>query len=518
MNHEGIQYKIIKSKHGFDTIIVTSKGREMPLHSKVNPEHEFRSFVDKFDPERFDVLIVLGIGLGYHLIPLPEYLNRYSRIILIDILSGIDEAIGKNPLTSFLLKSALITFVSGKTIEEAVAIVSEIIDMNGLRGISVLEHPASTRIFHDYYGSIKNSIEKQINRMAGNRATKKAFGALYLRNILKNIALLDDFKPVEHLFGAFKKYPAVIIAPGPCLERDIQNIKKHEHGFFIVSVDSALPVLNGYGIPPDIVISIDPQPYVCEHFLNCDTGHAIGIVSLSSHPGVLKRLPGYISLNSHPLSQFASRVYGDSIGSVDSGTGSVAGDAVKLCLKCGFSSIGLAGLDLSFSDYKIYSRGTAYQKRYSVYFQDRLSTVESYNCRYILHASKGLRREGKYTRKSFLQYRESLENFVKSSGADNILALNDCGIALSGIRITSLEEFAAVECKSTIDKKSIISSLIRDSRLLESGPMISGLDEILHDRLFDELIAASLSGQVDEKTKSRYRKMIESLHRGQPGE
>src|SRR5208337_4392996 len=122
-----------------------------------------------------------------------------------------------------------------------------------------------------------------------------------------------------------------------------------------------------------------------------------------------------------------------------------------------------------------------------------------------------VRSEGKFTRKSFLQYKESLEDFIQSTGAGNIRALNKGGIPINGVTHMEIEEFVASECKSGIDKSAIISSLDKDFRPLSSKPIISGLTGILHERLFDELIDASLSGGADERKRGKYRKMIESL-------
>jgi hypothetical protein len=511
MNPEKIGYKVVKTRKGLDTIIVSVKDKEIPLHSKINPDRECEMFMDAFVPEKYDLLIVLGLGLGYHLVPLSQYLDRYFQVIAIDILAGIDTAINTNPLTSFLVKSERISLVLGETPVRVNEILYGMIDMDAIKGISVLEHPASTRVFEDYYGKIREFVEKLINKKAGNKATQKAFGPLYLKNIIQNIPLLDEVRPVQDLFGTLRPYPAVIVAPGPCLEKDMAGIKTHRNRFFIVSVDSALRVLHVHDIKPDFIVSIDPQPYVYEHFLDTDAGHALGIASISSSPAVLKRLKGYLSLNSHPLSQVASRISIDPIGSIDSGTGSVAGDAVNLCLKCGFRSIGIAGLDFSFTGYKTYSRGTAYQRRYSFYFQNRFSTVEGYNCRYILFSSRGLKHGGKFTRNSFLRYKESLEGFISGREAAGLFSLNGCGIPLSGIQALSFDEFLDRNTGSEIDKMSVLASIRQGSGTLSSKELISGLNKILDGKLFDELLSASLGGNVDERTKGKYRKMIELI-------
>jgi hypothetical protein len=503
-----ISYRIEKTRRGLDTIIIASNGRDIPLHSKIDPEREAEAFNDRFDPARYDVLIALGAGLGYHLIPLKERINEYSRVILIDILTGIDAAIDRNPLTSFLLKSSRVLLVRGKSPEEVERILSEEIDMDNIRGISVLEHPASMRIFDDYYSEIKKSIDKIITIKAGNKATRQAFGARYVRNILLNFGMLDNVRPVRDLYGAFNRYPAVIAGSGPSLEINIEMLRRCQDRIFIIAVDSAIPALQQKGILPDIIISIDPQPYVLEHFMNYNPGSAIQVLSITSHPSILKQLHGFISLNSHPFSQLASEACDDSIGSVDSSTGTVAGDAINLGAQCGFSIIGVIGIDFSFSDFKIYARGTAYQKRYAVYFQDRLSTVEGCNMRYIMKSSGGLKYEGKYTRKSFLHYRQALEDFLGKNAISEIYALNDRGISIPGVRVRDMDEFVAKNCPAVIDKKRIIDKILAASRVIDAKPIMNALEQISGDTLFDELLEASLGRPVLPREKLRYRDII----------
>ncbi len=480
----------------------------MYLHSRVSPEREADHFSGRFDPARFDMLVVLGCGLGYHLLPVREMLDRYSEVIIIDIVPGLEKEIGRNGLTSFLAESPRVTILAGKSAADVAGVLSARIDMDRIRGISVLEHPASVRAFGDYYGGIRNEVEKLIHLKAGNKATREAFGPRYVANILRNLRHLEGARPVRSLFGAFTGHPAVIAVSGPSLEDDIVMMRSAQQRFFIVAVDSALPVLCRCGIVPDLVMSVDPQPYVQEHFIRCDTGNAPVVCSISSYPSVLNRRRAFISLNTHPLAQLAAEVYGDAIGSVDSSTGSVAGDAISLCRACGFSAIGITGQDFSFSGYRIYARGTAYQDRYASFFQDRFTTVEGLNCRYILGSSGGLKREGKFTRKSFLQYRQLTEDYIRNHGMD-VAILNDRGLPPAGARVVDLESFTGLYCKGEIPKKRIIGELLELSGPINAGPLYAALLNIMHEKLFDELLDASLGGWAGERQKIKYRDLID---------
>ncbi len=511
-------YRVEKTSGGAYTLLVKTGTGEVPIHSRVDPVREGDLYAGRFDPDRYDLLIVLGTGLGYHLKGLEPRIGEYERVIFVDRLAGIETHIARNPVTSFLVKSPKVMFITGKDPVEVGSRLAELVDLDASRGVSVIEHPASLRVFEEYYGEVRRAIEKLIDLKAGNRATRKAFGSLYLRNALRNFGLLDGIGPVGKLFGAFSGLTAVIAASGPSLDGDAAAIRRNQNRFFIVAVDSALPALAGRGIVPDIVISIDPQPIVCEHFIGCDTDRALVVCSLTSPPQVLRGQGRYLSLNTHPFSQLAGEIYGEGVGSVDSRSGTVAGDAVELCARCGFSGIGITGLDFSFADYGIYARGTAYQRRYALHLQNRLATVEGRNCLYILRSSGGLRKEGRFTRKSFLGYRHALEERLEATKEGNVVFLNDRGILPAGASRSGLDEFMARYAMEDVDKRDFIARIRADTKALSAEPGRAALREAARGELFRRLVEASLGRECSDGELAGYLRLAESWGRRVEGD
>ena len=88
MEISDIRYKIETSKEGLPTIAITRKGREIYLHSKIQPSKEKEILKREFDSS--DVLIVLGVGLGYHLFPLREKADKEGSVLIFDeMISGM---------------------------------------------------------------------------------------------------------------------------------------------------------------------------------------------------------------------------------------------------------------------------------------------------------------------------------------------------------------------------------------------------------------------------------------------
>ena len=512
---ENITYRVVKSRQGAYTLVFMLDGREYPLHSMINPLRESKSLEEKFNPALYDTLIVLGAGLGYHLVPLSDSVQQYKRIIIIDVLKDIERSIATNPPVSFLTSSDNVVFLTGEKTGDLGKKLKDLIDLEGTKGIQVLEHPASFRFFSLYYTTIKDTIENIIQQKAGNAATKKAFGRRYLKNIIRNVSFIEKCSPVSDFFNGFDCYPALVITAGPSLDASIDEIARTQHCYFIIAVDSALPVLMSSGIRPDFLVSIDPQPFIYEHFAGLDPGEIVSVLSISVHSSVMKHVALHgggtrsrvlVSMNTHPLSQVISAV-SDVIGSIDSGTGTVAGDALSLACELGFNTIGMIGFDFSFPSWQIYARGTAYQNRYARYFQSRLVTVEGRNMDYVMRSSRGFRYEGRYTRKSFIGYKERIEDFLFHKNSV-VYSVNPSGIAMKGVGAITFKKFIA-QCTGSIDKKACIARVSSTGRRMEDVFERGRFKDRLHDtRLFSELMMESLG---TDRESDKYMKLVDAL-------
>ncbi|MBN2039943.1 MAG: motility associated factor glycosyltransferase family protein [Spirochaetes bacterium] len=515
---QDIKYGIEDSKHGEPTLYVCRQICDrVYLHSKYNPLKESDTLKEKFNQDKFDFIFILGAGLGYHLDPLIETSGKFKKIIIIDIISNLEKEIEKNNLLNPLLKIENIVFLTGLEIKDLQEKINAYLNFDNIKGIDVIEHAPSVRAFPDYYTQVKKAIKRSIDQKAGNKATHKAFGKLYLRNIIKNYNSFRSMMPVSAFFDKFKGYPCAVITSGPSIEEYIKEIKAYQNKIFIITVDSALKTLSAYGVEPDFFVSIDPQPFIFEHLFSINSLNTIPVYTVSTHNLVIenlsaskqKRIPQMLSLNSHPLSQVIEELFPGKTGSIDSKTGTVAGDAVMACIKMGFKNTALFGFDFSFPDFKIYPRGTAYQSRFNNACS-RLNTSETVNFNYIMKTSKGTKYENKFTRKSFLLYREYMENLLKNNNC-GIYNINSRGISF-GIPDIKTDQFFENYCKMEINKKNIINQILLKTKPLENLIDFELIKNTLNNETaFREFLKASLdnsSGQTTNTVRSLFKSLI----------
>ncbi|HEY1406260.1 MAG TPA: 6-hydroxymethylpterin diphosphokinase MptE-like protein, partial [Spirochaetota bacterium] len=479
------------------------------LHSKIDPERERDSLRSQIDSIRQDTVIFYGSGLGYSLYPVTQN-SHIKKIIIIERLQNIETSLC--PYVNLIQKNTCtVEILSGKDSIALEKAFSEVIDFSETKGIAFVDHPASMRLFPEYYSLAKSVVDTVIRNKAGNEATKRSFSGAFLRNAIRNIGALDKMSSLSSIQNVWKGFPCIIVSSAPSIDYYIDTIKENEKKLFIIAVDSAYPILLSKKIRPDLIISIDPQPWTKEHLLACDLEIPV-IISLTAQKHHSKKT--FLSMNSHPVSQIIDH-FNPGIGSADSHTGTVAGDSIVTACLLGSSRIYLAGIDFSFPQRKIYSKDSAYNHRFSFIFNNRLNSVENQHEKYIRKSSSSLRIENVPTRQSFLQYRDSVIKLLSTLDTINIYHLKGKGLSIPGsTTISSPEEASkyfseekAISTRSTIQKQILASpSLIH----LEKRKLIRLFNQ---KGLIDELIRASLNDTDTIKKTSKYHTLFDMILR-----
>lgn len=452
-----VAYSIEPAKEpGYSTIALTGEdGKKKFLHSSIAPSKESEIFAQILEKGEGKTVIVLGCGLGYHLKPLEKI---RSDAIIIDILEGLEETVRTN--ISF---PSSVHFISGTDMERIEEELSALISVEEKSGFLICEHPSSVRLFPEFYSACRDIINVIIRSRVGNLATKKKFAGIYIKNIAKTMSQMSEDRPFSSLYGRFNGIPAFILSSAPSVDEFISAVASMKGKGLIICVDSAYPVLSSNGIRPDFVVTADPQPWITEHILDIDSTIPL-LHSFSAWNPSCLRNPRFISLTSHPLCQIIDHLFPGIIGSFDSKTGTVAGDAIAAAEKMGCSPIYTAGIDFSFPRHIIYSKNSRYNTRFTGFLSSRTKPAETLHMSYIQNSSQKTSLEGIRTRNSFLQYRDRIDRLSAQSSA-SVIHLKGKGLSLPSIRSFSPEEFTAldfpnVQLINNLSTLSTIGSLI----------------------------------------------------------
>jgi len=152
---------LVKTRQGNYSLRFAGKdGSEKALHSLYDPEGEAVGMVDAFSFEGEGMIVVLGLGLGYHV---AELRRRHPRADIV-VVEGMQEirdlcelhGTGAEP-------SEKIRFLVGLSPTEAIAEISRLHLRTGLSSMAVFSLSSETASFPEYYGPIRDSLERSLS-------------------------------------------------------------------------------------------------------------------------------------------------------------------------------------------------------------------------------------------------------------------------------------------------------------------------------------------------------------------
>lgn len=85
-----------------------------------------------------------------------------------------------------------------------------------------------------------------------------AYGRVYTRTALRNLPLVARSPTVSALHQLFSGVPAILVAAGPSLDRNVEQLRHYKGRAVLIGINQSLRALRAAGVEPDICVAIDP--------------------------------------------------------------------------------------------------------------------------------------------------------------------------------------------------------------------------------------------------------------------
>ena len=315
------------------------------IHSAFNPEKEAQRFLNTHleGIRQKAAVVIIGAGLGY----LDRELKKerpHSTILAIHLdnrlyHSRIQSSASSNPVKRWYPGSE-------KDLE---SFLFEALSETSIRGLRILEWPASVKTLHQAAEQAGRAISTIIHRYSGNISTTAAFGRLWIKNTLRN------YLELQHVMISGEISETVVLAAaGPSLESTLDILKKYRGYFQLWALPSSLPALMEANLEPQLIITTDPGYWARLHSRYFPENVPLAM-PLSAAPRQNTDSPimlisqgtpgeGYLLQNSEwPRLHLASR-------------GTVAATAIELWKKISTGPLIITGLDLCWNDLRSHAR------------------------------------------------------------------------------------------------------------------------------------------------------------------
>ncbi|MEX3745388.1 MULTISPECIES: motility associated factor glycosyltransferase family protein [Lysinibacillus] len=321
-----MKFEILKAKNGENTLKVNN----LFLYGKYRPVEDASRFIDKeYDKEAKGYLLV-GLGLGYHLMALHKLIEPHKELIVF-VLNKKEKDFFKDSEIERELRHRknikLIYNISDLVLNTDYQIIIPHVWLS----VMGQDHP-----LYSFFMDIK------IKQMSYKR-----FAPLLEQNFKINIQL-DDFKLMRIKESIKDKKIAALVSSGPSLNETKNWLKNIKEDIFILSVGSALkPLLNAEVTPHAVIIS-DPQPLIMKQFSDIQYNGDLFYLCTADNNTVNSHKHNRCVLlqNGYP---FAEKLAAElKYPTLDTG-GSVATLAFSLLEYIGFEQVILFGQDLGFT-------------------------------------------------------------------------------------------------------------------------------------------------------------------------
>jgi hypothetical protein len=301
-------------------------------------------------------------------------------------------------------------------------------------------------------------------------------GKRVLSNYLTNFPKLRHAKKGRELFSAFKGVPALILAAGPSLEKEIEEIRAWQNRALLFAGGTSLNALSFFSLIPDFTCALDPEPPI-RRFLD-QTAYEVPFFYQNR---VSQELLGLVhgpklwipDNGNYPIEEWVQEQINLESSTFDAGW-NVSTFCTALATALGCSPIIFVGLELSTASEEVYAKG--------VLEKIGKEFVEAFD----VHGKKVK------TKQDWLMAASWLEQFAKEHPETEFFNATKGGLALSSIPRKSLRELRNQFGQKMFDAKGVVHTAIQQ---------ITGCDEKSLSSPASEAIQTSFSNCFDLSQK-----------------
>lgn len=410
------------------------------FNSRYQSEELARLWAEAYAPKnRFGVAVVFGMANTAYIRALREQ-NRDMAIIVYEPSYTITYLNAKTEGFKALEEDEKIYLYAGEeNLKYLHACMAYFITYENKEYVSFLVSPNYERMFWEEVMQVRNLYMLLIRTQYYNRNTVLHMSDATKQNIIENTMDFMKQYSLKSLLRRFKRLelgdtPAIIVAAGPSLDKNIKQLKALKKKCFLIAVDTALNALAKEGIVPDISITVDPEKVLTlfEHEKMAEVPLVFGMTSNAKIKNIHKGKRIYMV----PLGTIYEKYLKDlelEECALDTG-GSVTCDCMSLAIQMGFQKIICVGLDLAYPEGKHYAVKVYEDTEKNQVSEKKLFPVEDIYGNQVL------------TESNMNEYRKWFESTVISYPEIQFVDATEGGARIAGMEIKTLEE-AIHDCR-----------------------------------------------------------------------
>ncbi|MDK2815997.1 MAG: hypothetical protein PWR22_626 [Moorella sp. (in: firmicutes)] len=476
-------FEIVTARDGSKTLKYSDSRNSYWLHSSYNPIIEAKRWAEGINCSPDDIIIILGVGLGYHVNILVDKVPQ-GRIIAIEPVQPIKEACYRYWTFNKRNETGRVLIYSGNI--SLRDFLSLHIEEYRLDKVKVLIYKPLERFFPEVYLKYIREIKDALYILLVSANTKLLFSYTWVENFFKNLFYILTSPPASVFYNEFRGKPGIIVSAGPSLNKNIHLLKEAQGKAIILVVGTALRPVLAQGVKPTFAVSIDGSPANYKHFREL-TSHDYPLVFDGIiYPEILCKYQGpkVASVFYNVFAEWLEQRLEINPARLFIGP-SVASTAFDYAVKMGLDPIIFIGQDLAYSGEFTHARGTVYENTRPVKDENRLTFVE------------GIYEEKVITSYSMLAMLRALETQIAFSAAERqVIDATEGGARIAGTVVMTLRQALDNYCRDSFNPEEKIAEIYTSHKPLSKKDLSIIAEKIRgEERELDNAVRICQKGQ-----------------------
>ncbi len=289
--------RLVVNSSGVPNAAIVREGRARFLHESQNPIGQAETVIAKNSraQDRWN-FAVLGMGMGYLPLLLTERKPNAPRFLLVfepsvAVFRLACQHVDLEPLLGDPSVHFIVGHPSSREIENALFANRWNLISND---IMTIVHPPTADLFPDWIRQTQTLFSSACQRLQGTMTTILLDGPRVAENLVRNLPTYIASPGIRPGNATLRNCPAVIVAAGPSLRRNVHLLRDVHKKAVTIVVDTAFERVLKAGGKPHFVITADPSNLNERHFPRSDYSrfNTRLIYDNCAHPGIPRKFPG----------------------------------------------------------------------------------------------------------------------------------------------------------------------------------------------------------------------------------
>lgn len=449
-------FVIEHSRSGKKTLKYYDQNRQVYLHSKYDPVVEASRWVE-LNHKEGKLLVVIGLGLGYHISALLDRLADDEYLLVIEPSEEIYKLAKEHGCLSNIEQHKQVKIVLNNfyVLE---CVIEELVAKGCFENNQFQILPGYNQVFLDEIENLPRLIKECFMSISIRMNTVNIFALSWQQNYLKNLKFALNATPFKKFENKFS-LPVVIVAGGPSLAQDIELLKTVKNKVLIMCAGSAITSLEKYNITPHVIVSVDGGIPNYNHFKTIKNKDVPLFFSPTINHQILEEYPGekvLFLMQMGEIDHWYLDALGFDPGFVEQGP-SVANISLDIATKISSGPICLIGQDLGYTGGFSHAEGNGHRMNIEDMRLKGRALVET-------PSNDGSKIFTDYV---YLSMKRWFEIYLSSFNKTNIYNATLKGAEIKGTKVIAFESFVQEFCNGNVDIESTIKTILDDKTCFE---------------------------------------------------